>query len=110
MNWNQLSDLQTLDHIDELSQKQPVIIFKHSTRCAISASALNRIERNYIESNGKGFSWYFLDLLRHRDISNAIANRYGIEHESPQVLIIRNGQCVYHASHSEIRYDEMIAH
>lgn len=110
MNWNQLSDLQTLDHIDELSQKQPVIIFKHSTRCAISASALNRIERNYTDNSGAGFTWYFLDLLRHRDISNAIAEKYGIEHESPQVLIIRNGQCVYHASHSDIRYEEVIAH
>lgn len=80
------------------------MILKHSTRCSISAMALNRIERKW--TGEEKIKPYYLDLLAHRDISSAIEQRYGVEHESPQVLIIRNGQCVYTASHNGIAYED----
>jgi bacillithiol system protein YtxJ len=106
MNWNQLDTINQLGSIDLESQTQPIMILKHSTTCSISAMALNRLERKW--SHGVPIKPYYLDLLSHRDISNEIASRYGVQHESPQVLIIKGGQCVFNASHSEIIYDEII--
>src|SRR5687767_10673609 len=110
MNWNLLTDPALLDEIDRISNEKPVVIFKHSTRCNISAGALDRIERNFKEQDGEKFVWYYLDLLKHRDISNAIVQRYGVPHESPQVLIIREGKSVYYANHFDIRYEDVVTH
>jgi bacillithiol system protein YtxJ len=84
-----------------------VLIFKHSTRCSISSTALNRLERAWRPEDAGHAVWY-LDLLRYRPISNAIAERYGIQHESPQVLVIRAGRCVYDASHTAITHAEVV--
>lgn len=110
MNWKSLDHIQTLDEIDHLSAQQPVVIFKHSTQCGISARAIGRIENSYDLAGDQGFVWYYLDLLQHRDVSNAVAERYGIEHESPQVLVIRHGKCVYTASHYDIQFGEVTSH
>jgi bacillithiol system protein YtxJ len=106
MNWINLTDLHQLDEIDALSQEKSVMIMKHSTRCSISSTALNRLERGWGEAH-KNIQTYFLDLLQFRNISNAIASRYNVEHESPQVLIIRNGKCVYDAAHTGISAGEI---
>jgi bacillithiol system protein YtxJ len=108
MKWKQLNQISQLTEIDSLSFEHPVLLFKHSTRCSISSSALARIERHWQESDDKNLEPYFLDLLSHRPISNEIAKHYGIEHQSPQALIIKNGKCVYHASHLEIHYDVVL--
>lgn len=104
MNWIRLNDLTQLDAIDATSQKTPVLIFKHSTRCNISAAALSRLERAWTTSDDAERTTYYLDLLAHRDISNAIAERYDVEHESPQTLVIRNGKCVHVEAHFGITY------
>lgn len=109
MRWNTLSDLSQLDTIDALSAAAPVLIFKHSTRCSISAAALNRLERNWKDEDDKKITPYFLDLLANRAVSNAIADKYGVEHESPQVLVIDNGKAVYNASHTGIAYQSLMA-
>lgn len=100
MNWIKLESIGQLSEIDEKSRRGPVAIFKHSTRCSVSLTVLDRLERNLpsdtITEN------YFLDLLAYRSVSNAVAEHYGIEHESPQLLIIRDGKPVYVASHFEI--------
>ncbi len=108
MNWNALTNINELDKIKELSATKTVVIFKHSTRCSISSGALNRIERNWI--GNEPFSMWYLDLIKHRDISNAIAQLFQIEHQSPQLLVIKNGVCIYHASHFEIDYQDLLAH
>ncbi len=107
MNWNELHQLNQLAHLDIESASAPILILKHSTRCRISAMALDRIERRW--TGEEKIKPYYLDLLAHRDVSAAVEQRYGVEHESPQVLVIRNGQCVYTASHNAIAYDDFVA-
>jgi len=106
IDWNDLTELKQLDTIAEESFKMPVIIFKHSTRCSISRMALKNFEREYsIEvENAKP---YFLDLLEHRDISNEIVNRFNVQHQSPQLIIIKEGKAIYNASHSDIDAEDV---
>jgi bacillithiol system protein YtxJ len=84
----------------ELSHQQPVAIFKHSTRCSISRMALKQFE-NEFDMEGI-VTPYFLDLINHRDISNEIATRFEVYHQSPQLLLIKEGKSIYDASHSDI--------
>jgi bacillithiol system protein YtxJ len=105
MNWNTLTTLEELDTILDESQQRPVVIFKHSTTCSISAAAKARIERQWASADLHGVTPYYLDLLRFRPISNAIATRLNIVHESPQLLLVKGGRCVYDASHMSIRLD-----
>ena len=107
MNWTKLENSDQLMLIDEESKDGKVLIFKHSTRCSVSSTILDRLERNWKKENDRNINPFFLDLLAHRAISNKIATRYKIEHESPQVLVIRNGICIYHASHLEIDIKEI---
>jgi bacillithiol system protein YtxJ len=105
MNWIPLQSMDQLAAIDEQSNTQPVFILKHSTRCSISVMALGRLERSTAPLHT---SWYYLDLLNYREISNAIAERYSVHHESPQLLLIKNGECVYDESHQGIRMEEAV--
>jgi bacillithiol system protein YtxJ len=109
MNWNKLEQISQLDTINEESKTIPVMLFKHSTRCSISDMALNRIQSNWKDTDNQVIKPYYLDLIPHRDISNLIAEQYGIEHQSPQVLILSNGECIYHESHTNIRYNDIIS-
>jgi bacillithiol system protein YtxJ len=101
VQWNDLTEIKQLDEIAESSVETPVIIFKHSTRCSISRMALKQFERDYNIEAGKAKP-YFLDLLEHRDISNEIASRFTVQHQSPQLILIKNGKAVYNASHQDI--------
>jgi len=104
MNWIELNSQEQVDLIKERSKEQPQIIFKHSTRCSVSGMAKNRLERS---EPVPGAAFYFLDLIRHRSLSDAIAETFSVYHESPQVLVIRNGECVYDESHSGINMDDI---
>lgn len=109
--WEHLTDIGTLEEIVELSYEQPVVILKHSTSCGISRMVLRQFEQDYNFSEGE-IKLFFLDLLNHRDISNKIAAKFNVPHESPQLIIIKDGKTVYDASHSEItaeRLKEFIA-
>lgn len=105
MTWNELTDEKQLAEIKELSKEQPVVIFKHSTRCSISTMAKSRLERSIAPGNA---TFYYLDLIRYRNISNKIAEVFHVHHESPQVLLIRNGECIYDESHNGISMDEIV--
>ncbi len=104
MNWIQLTDINQLNQIRENSQDTPIMIFKHSTSCSTSSMVKGRLERNWNEEEMKHVQSYYLDLIRHREISNIISEQYNIRHESPQVLIIRAGEAVDNFSHFEIDY------
>jgi bacillithiol system protein YtxJ len=104
MDWKYITSPDDLDAIDARSQNQDVMIYKHSTRCGVCTTALGRIERKWSDN---GIAAYFIDLLRYRNVSNAIAERYSVMHESPQVLLIRKGKCIYTTSHLSIDVDEI---
>lgn len=99
--WQQLQSIDQLDIIVKESQTKPVAIFKHSTRCGVSRGVLKSFERSYDLPND-GLKLYFLDLLANRDISNEIATRFKVHHESPQMIVLKNGEVVYHDSHYSI--------
>lgn len=100
INWLQLTVSTQLDEIEDASNSKLVLIFKHSTRCSISRMALRQFE-NEFEANENVLP-YYLDLLNHRDISNEIAIKFSVVHQSPQLLIISKENCIYNASHSDI--------
>nr|WP_315223304.1 bacillithiol system redox-active protein YtxJ [uncultured Flavobacterium sp.] len=100
VNWTELTDIAQLMEVEAVSNEKPVVIFKHSTRCSISRMALKQFEREYDLNDT--VDAYFLDLIAHRDISNEIANRFNVYHESPQLILIKNGKAVYDVSHSDI--------
>lgn len=104
MNWNELTDMAQLDAIIEESKTQPVVIFKHSIRCSISTMAKGRLERS---EEPLGVKFYYLDLINHRDISNKVAEVFQVHHESPQILLIKNGECTYEESHNGISMEEI---
>jgi len=107
MNWTELNSEQQIEEIKNESKSQPVLIFKHSTRCAVSSTALSRLERNWKAEEVAPLKMYYLDLLSHRNISQRIAESFDVEHESPQVLILKDGNPVYVRSHLAIAYDEI---
>ncbi|RTY73132.1 bacillithiol system redox-active protein YtxJ [Flavobacterium sp. LS1R10] len=105
INWNELTDLVQLDEIIAISNEKPVAIFKHSTRCSISRMALKQFENEFNSSDK--VTPYFLDLITHRDISNEIVNRFGVIHQSPQLILIKDGKAIYNVSHSDIDAEEL---
>lgn len=107
MNWNALENADVLEEIKEKSNQHPVLIFKHSSRCGISSMALNRLERAWQEEEMSHLIMYFLDLVRFRQVSEAVAQTFGVQHQSPQVLVIKDGQCIYDNSHMSISYTEI---
>jgi len=105
MNWNTLTDIAQIENIKQASYTKPQLIFKHSTTCSISGMALNRLERS---TDVPSADCWLLHLLQHRAISNAIATTFSVQHESPQVLIIKNGECTYDESHMGINMPELL--
>jgi len=103
--WIDLESEEQLKLIQSRSFEQPVIIFKHSTRCGTSSMIKSRLERSDVP---EGYEFYYLDLIRYRSVSNQIAALFKVEHASPQVLLIRNGECVYDESHMAIRMEELV--
>ncbi|HEV8515023.1 MAG TPA: bacillithiol system redox-active protein YtxJ [Cyclobacteriaceae bacterium] len=107
MKWTELNSEQQIEEIKRESKSQPVLIFKHSTRCSISGTALSRLERNWKEGEVAPIKMYYLDLLSYRNISQSVAESFNVEHESPQVLILKDGNPIYVRSHLAIGYDEI---
>jgi bacillithiol system protein YtxJ len=105
--WQELTQADMLREVIETSQNQKVLLFKHSTRCSISASALNRLERTWNQEEMTHIKPYFLDLIQYRNISSQIAQEFGVEHQSPQVIIISEGKAIYDNSHMGIDYTEI---
>jgi bacillithiol system protein YtxJ len=107
MKWVKLNESNQIDQIKEQSTLKTILIFKHSTRCSISRTALDRLERNWNDAEMKDVETYFLDLISYRDISNQIATQFNIEHESPQLMLIKNSTVIYDSSHFDIDYSAL---
>jgi bacillithiol system protein YtxJ len=106
MNWIPLKNIEQLAAIEKESFDNPVLIFKHSTRCHISRSALRMFESELGLKHE--MVPYFLDLLEFRDVSNEIASRFGVQHQSPQIIIIKDGKAIYNASHERIDATKLV--
>lgn len=104
MNWISLQSEPQLEEIKEKSKSKAQVIFKHSTRCGISSMVKGRLDK---ETAPPELDFYFLDLLSYRGLSESIAEMFKIYHESPQVLVIKNGECVYDVSHTGISMKEI---
>jgi bacillithiol system protein YtxJ len=104
MNWTPITNIEEIEKIKEQSFHQPQVIFKHSTRCSISSMAKSRLERSDLPP---GIQFHYLDLLAHRNISGSIAAIFQVAHQSPQILLIKNGECIYEESHSGIDMEEI---
>jgi len=100
VGWIQVTDLGQLNEIIDISTEKPAVIFKHSTRCSVSRMVLKQFENEYDLQDKVVL--YFLDLIEHRDISNKIATRFGVLHQSPQLIVIKDGKAVYNDSHESI--------
>lgn len=105
MEWIKLESAEQLKQIKEKSASKPQLIFKHSTRCSISSMVLHRLERHPLHES---IDCYFLDLIAHRSLSNLVADTFQVWHESPQVLLIKNGECIFDESHMGINAPEII--
>jgi len=105
--WKKLEDLKELDSIVKNSKQKEIAIFKHSTSCGISRMVKRNFESEVKSKLNLISDVYYLDLLKFREISNAIASRFNVEHQSPQLIIIKDGKATYNASHHSINADKV---
>lgn len=107
-HWIPLTNSEQIEDIEVRSKDKVQVIFKYSTRCGINRIVMKEFEKAY-ESSVQDFEFYYLDILAFRTVSNTIATKYHIIHESPQVLVIKNGAVIAHASHSAINQMDLRA-
>ena len=107
LNWKIIDKQEQINEISQISHEHPCLIFKHSTRCSISSMAKMRLESDWDE-NLNHLQVYYLDLISYRNISKQIADQFSVHHESPQVLLIQNGECTHDASHLDITVSELL--
>lgn len=104
MNWSHITTIQDVDRIVDESHSRYQIIFKHSTTCPVSSMAKHRLESKWDIDN---VGTHYLDLLSYREVSNHIADHLQVHHESPQVILIKDGEVIYDGSHLDISVDEI---
>jgi bacillithiol system protein YtxJ len=104
-----LTSLERLEQLDRLiieSQAQPVLLFKHSYTCGVSAEALDELITHLNEDN-PDVRYAMVTVQTHRDISNAVSAKFGVRHETPQALLVRDGRVVWSASHFRVNAEEL---
>lgn len=106
MQWITLDSESQINEIIKASHEMPCLVFKHSTRCSISSMAKNRLDKKS-DALTVPVKAYYLDLIRFRNISNALTEAFHVHHESPQILLIKNGLCVHDASHMDVSIREI---
>lgn len=99
MNWTTLSSLTQLE--DLAASGQAFAVLKHSTRCSVSSMAKRNLEFDF-DTAPADSTIYYLDLIALRELSNYIAEKWQVRHESPQILVLKGEECLYNASHQDI--------
>jgi len=107
-NWQELNSEAQIDALKEASFHRPQFIFKHSVRCGISAHLLEQMKAS-TSSLADMYDLHYLDLIAFRNISNKVADTFGIPHQSPQAILIKDGEAVHHASHFSIETEKILA-
>lgn len=105
--WHPLTDNRQIHEFKEESVEKLIVVFKHSTRCGISRMVLSNFEKEFDLEKEEGIKLYFLDLIANRDISNEVANHFDVQHESPQLLVIKDQKVVHHSSHHSIKVEAL---
>ena len=105
VEWFKLNSVDQIDEIIQESERTAVLIYKHSTRCGISSMAMDRLVRGWDSEYTDKIKPYYLDLIAYREVSDAVAERFGVYHQSPQVILIKNGKAIYDDSHMAISFD-----
>ena len=105
MNCFNKADSNTLESL--LNESATTVLFKHSNRCSISSVALSRL-KDLCNDLKDGQKAILVDVIAQRELSNAIASKYQIQHESPQLIIIKDGEVVFHTSHLDITKDKAL--
>ena len=108
--WQKIESQEDLNSAIEKSVEKPVVIFKHSTRCIISKTVLRNFENEVENSDAPEVDFYYLDLLNYRDISNAIAEKLNVTHQSPQLILLKNKEAIYNTSHDRITLESIKKH
>ena len=106
LNWTELSTVNELEKALARSSETPCLFFKHSTRCSISSMALSRFENDWNEDTA--CELYFIDLIANREVSNKLSELTGVQHQSPQTILVENGESILDASHSAISAEELM--
>lgn len=104
VKWVNFIEEAQLDEFIKESNERPVLFFKHSIRCSISSMAKSRLEAHWDIEN---VTPVYLDLINFRSLSNLLAEKFVVEHESPQIILVKNGQSIYNASHNQISVDDI---
>ncbi len=105
--WIPITEVSELDKIKEASKTKPQAIFKHSTRCGISSMVIRQFEAT-ANFTAEQADVHYLDLLNYRPISMAIQDKFGVIHQSPQLIVFKNGKVVHHASHHDISAGDIL--
>lgn len=98
--WKHITEAQDIEELERASFDRPVVIFKYSTRCGISRVSLRKFENDLPE--GLDVEFYFMDLIKYRSLSNQIADRFNVRHESPQLILLKEAEVRHHSSHQDI--------
>jgi bacillithiol system protein YtxJ len=105
-DWKELRETTQLDEIKADSKNKPVVIFKHSTRCGVSEGAKYALMDHW-DFTGQELDFYYLDLLQYRAVSNQVAEDFGVTHQSPQLILVKDGKASFHTSHHRISVESL---
>lgn len=103
--WIYITEDGDIEKLEKRSFEKPVIIFKYSTRCGINRITLRQFEKDL--PSEPDFAFYFMDLVKYRSLSNEIADKFGVRHESPQLIVLKDGKVLHHSSHQDINAKEL---
>lgn len=103
--WVNITEEQDIEDLEKRSFEKPVVIFKYSTRCGISRITLRKFETDLPEN--LDVAYYFMDLVKYRSLSNEIADRLKVRHESPQLIVLKDGKVIHHSSHQDINAKQL---
>lgn len=101
MSWIKLTNIKHLEELICLSNDTLIVLFKYSTKCGLNRMVLSRFEK-VTDFTSKNVAFYYLDLLKYRNISNEIVSVFNVLHKSPQILVIKRGKAIAHFSHYDI--------
>ncbi len=107
MNWINITTINQIEEIINTSKNIPCIIYKHSTTCYTSDMMKYTLEQDW-EYKADEVNAYYLDIINNRKIAAEIADVFQVHHESPQLLLIKNGECTYDADHLDIKFEELV--